>query len=74
MSLPYPDFGIKPVSTHNFGEDKVPKGRIQGQMIAGTVQVISGIINTSINLIFITSVTHACLYHTSFRHLTHASA
>ena len=51
MSLPYPDFGIKPMSTDNFGEDKVPKGRIQGQMIAGTVQVISGTINTSINLI-----------------------
>jgi hypothetical protein len=39
------------MSTDNFGEDKVPKGRIQGQMIAGTVQVISGTINTSINLI-----------------------
>jgi hypothetical protein len=51
MSLPYPDVGIKPVSTHNFGEDKVTKGRIQGKMIAGNVQVISGIINTSINLI-----------------------
>ena len=54
MSLPYPDFVIKPMPTHNFGEDNVPKGRIQGQMIAGTVQVISGIINTPINL----SLTH----------------